>query len=172
MAFGKFGRYYPDGGSYRSTSLDLVAALADAVAWFREENGRRHQVRFTSDVDHFRVQTDETHLRYIIINLLENAAKYSAAGTHIDVVLSTRQEIPRFIVTDRGIGVPGVELDELFSPFFRASNVGDRPGTGMGLPIVKQSARLIGAEIAVSSELGQGSTFTVTLPGRLGRPPA
>ena len=172
MAFGKFGRYYPNGGSYRATVLDLVGALAESIAWFRSNDGRNHVVRFTSDVDQFRVQTDSTHLNYIIVNLLQNAAKYSSIGTAIDVELTISQEIPKFVVADRGIGIPQADLDELFSPFFRASNVGDRPGTGMGLPIVKESARLIGAELTVSSKLGEGTVFTVTLPGRLGRPPA
>lgn len=172
MAFGKFGKYYPGGGSYRPVTFDLVSALSAAVDWFRDQDGLAHEVRFASDADRFMVQTDDTHLRFIIINLLQNAAKYSAAGTVIDVTLSTHHDVPRLVVTDQGIGVPASELDDLFSPFYRASNVGDRPGTGMGLPIVRESARWIGAEVAVRSALGQGSSFVVTLPGRLGKPPA
>jgi len=172
MAFGKFGKYYPDGGSYRAERLDLVRSLTEAVAWFREQDGRDRDVRFSSDVDHYWIQTDATHLQYIIVNLLQNAAKYSGSGTEISVALTTRQEIPRFVVRDQGIGVPEPELAELFSPFFRASNVGERPGTGMGLPIVRKSAHLIGATVAVDSQLGTGTVFSVTLPGRLGRPPA
>ena len=172
MAFGKFGKYYPGGGTYRAERLDLVRALTDVVQWFRVNDGREHQVSVASDAGHFWMTTDATHLHYIIINLLQNAAKYSPRGTEIRVALSTRHDIPKFVVIDQGIGVPEEELAELFSPFYRASNVGDRPGTGMGLPIVRQSARLIGATVEVESRLNDGTAFTVTLPGRLGRPPA
>ena len=172
MAFGKFGKYYPDGGSYRASRLDLVRSLAEAINGFRETDGRDHQLCYSSDVDHYWVQTDATHLRYIIVNLLQNGAKYSAKGTEISVALTTAHELPRFVVSDQGIGVPEQDLAELFSPFFRASNVGDRPGTGMGLSIVKKSARLIGASVEVGSRLSVGTAFIVTLPGRLGRPPA
>lgn len=172
MAFGKFGKYYPGGGTYRAEHLDLVRSLREGVEGFRANDGGDHRLSFSSDVHQFWVQTDALHLRFILINLLQNAAKYSATGTEISVALTTRREIPRFVVADQGIGVPGDELAELFSPFFRASNVGDRPGTGMGLPIVKKSAHFIGAAIDVDSRLGSGTTFAITLPGRLGRPPA
>lgn len=172
MAFGKFGKYYPDGGTYRAEHLDLVSVLRDAVQWFSRHDGQAHQVTFSSDTERYAMQTDAQHLRYIIVNLLQNAAKYAPAGTTISVTLSTRLDTPVFIVADQGIGVPEEELAELFSPFFRASNVGDRPGTGMGLPIVRKSARLIGASVEVTNNPGAGAAFTVTLPGRLGRPPA
>jgi signal transduction histidine kinase len=172
LAFGKFGKYYPDGGSYRAVPFDLVAAIAAMVGWFRERDGREHVVTFAADTERFQVRTDAQHLRYIVINLLQNAARYSPAGTPIEVVLSTAGAEPRICVSDEGIGVPEAEIEELFSPFYRASNVGDRPGTGMGLPIVKESARLIGATVSVERRSGAGSAFTVTLPGRVGRPPA
>jgi signal transduction histidine kinase len=172
MAFGKFGKYYPDGGSYRAENFDLVRALRDAVEWFCQNDGQGHEVSFTTDTDRFMVTTDSQHLHFIIVNLLQNAAKYSDPGTAIDITLTTRHDVPVFRVRDQGIGVPEQELADLFSPFYRASNVGERPGTGMGLPIVKKSARFIGAEVSVDSRERVGTTFTITLPGRVGRPPA
>jgi len=172
MAFGKFGKYHPNGANYRPEIVDLVEELATTIDQFKDNEGQKHQINFTTDTDSCELYTDPLHLKYIIVNLLQNAAKYSHEASEIDVTLATRDAQPWFVVCDQGIGVPQDELDELFSPFYRASNVADRSGTGMGLPIVKQSARLIGATVSASSEEGQGSVFTVKLPGRKGRPPA
>jgi signal transduction histidine kinase len=70
----------------------------------------------------------------------------------------------QFKVTDSGIGIPAAELPKLFQPFYRASNVGNLPGTGMGLAIVKQSVELHRGAIKVESEEGKGTTFWVWMP--------
>ena len=80
------------------------------------------------------------------------------------LILEAMDDQAVITVADEGIGIPPAELEELFSPFYRASNVGDVPGTGMGLAIVKKSARLIGAKIEVASVQGNGTRFRVTLP--------
>ena len=69
-----------------------------------------------------------------------------------------------FTVSDRGIGVPAKDLPRLFESFHRASNVGNIAGTGLGLAIVKRSVELHSGSISVSSVLGEGTTFVVTLP--------
>jgi signal transduction histidine kinase len=69
-----------------------------------------------------------------------------------------------FQVQDEGIGIPPEDLKKLFSSFHRAKNVGNIPGTGLGLSIVKTSVQLHGGKISVDSEVGVGTTFTVTLP--------
>jgi signal transduction histidine kinase len=70
----------------------------------------------------------------------------------------------RFEIQDRGIGIPKEGTKRLFEPFYRATNVGTIQGTGLGLSIVKQCVDLHGGKIAVNSIVGQGTTFTVTLP--------
>jgi signal transduction histidine kinase len=70
----------------------------------------------------------------------------------------------RFEVQDHGIGIPEDELAQLFAAFQRGSNVGQRPGTGLGLVIVKQSAELHGGTIEVESHLNSGTTVIVTIP--------
>ena len=69
-----------------------------------------------------------------------------------------------FKIKDSGIGIPVEDQSQLFESFRRASNVGEIPGTGLGLAIVKQSVELHGGTIAVDSEVGIGTTFTVILP--------
>jgi signal transduction histidine kinase len=67
-------------------------------------------------------------------------------------------------VQEHGLGVPAGEQDRLFQTFFRASNVGSVPGTGLGLRIVKNAMQLHGGEVRFQSELGRGSTFELILP--------
>lgn len=103
-------------------------------------------------------------LRHILGNLLTNAIKYSPVGSKIDFELIGQEKSVTFRIKDQGIGIPKNELQHLFQPFHRASNVGAIPGTGLGLAIVKKSVEAHKGEISVESEVGVGTTFTVTLP--------
>ena len=107
---------------------------------------------------------DEKLLRHILTNLLSNAVKYSPQGG--EVRLRVLPELDQLVleVSDQGIGIPQQEIDHLFESFHRASNVGNIHGTGLGLAIVKNAVDLHGGTITVSSTLGQGTCFTVTLP--------
>ncbi|MCC3409934.1 MAG: HAMP domain-containing histidine kinase [Microcoleus sp. PH2017_10_PVI_O_A] len=103
-------------------------------------------------------------LRRILSNLLSNAIKYSPPNTQVIFELKLTETEAIFSVQDAGIGIPLADQERLFNSFFRAKNVGVIPGTGLGLSIVKKCVDLHGGEIALSSEEGVGSTFTVTLP--------
>ena len=164
MAFGKFGRYYPDGAEVRLGRFDLVELLREEVGALADGPGAGREVRLSSEVDACPLESDRQHVRYVVVNLLHNALKYSPPGTPVDVTLDSADGAASLEVRDRGIGIPPGELDQLFSPFFRASNAGGFPGTGMGLAIVKKSANLIGARLAVETEAGTGTTFTVEFP--------
>ena len=110
---------------------------------------------------------DEKLLRHIFVNLLSNAIKYSPAGGEVRFEVRRGEDDTVFRVRDRGIGIPPAERDHLFESFHRASNVGDIQGTGLGLAIVKNAADMHGGTIAVESALGEGTTFTVRVPGYL-----
>jgi signal transduction histidine kinase len=69
-----------------------------------------------------------------------------------------------FQVKDQGIGIPKTDIEKLFEPFYRGSNIGSISGLGLGLTIVKAIVELYGGEITFSSEVGFGTTFTVILP--------
>jgi len=107
---------------------------------------------------------DEKLLRHIFSNLLSNAIKYSPQGSTVDFSFVCQQGCAVFQIKDRGIGIPLADQDKLFDSFHRASNVGTISGTGLGLAIVKKSVDLHGGKIKVSSEVGIGTTFTVSLP--------
>jgi PAS domain S-box-containing protein len=106
---------------------------------------------------------DEKLLRHIFGNLLSNAIKYSPQGGKISFRVFSLDSRVAFEVADQGIGIPAEEIPHLFEWFHRASNVGEIQGTGLGLAIVKNSVDLHGGRIEVSSEVGQGTRFTVKI---------
>lgn len=109
-------------------------------------------------------RADERLLRHIFSNLLSNAIKYSAPGSPVDFGLRCEGTDAIFRVRDRGIGIPENDREWLFEAFHRGKNVGDRPGTGLGLTIVKRCVELHGGGIALQSAAGQGTEITVRLP--------
>lgn len=128
---------------------------------------RKCPVKWQKENDLSGACADEALLRHIFTNLLSNGVKYSPAGS--PVRFSARREGPMavFTVQDNGIGIPEADLPTLFEAFHRASNVGDIPGTGLGLVISKRCAELHGGSIAVKSTPGGGTTFVVRIPAWL-----
>jgi signal transduction histidine kinase len=107
---------------------------------------------------------DEKLLHHILTNLLSNAVKYSPSNKQVILDLIFQESAVILRIQDSGIGIPIQEQKHLFEPFHRASNVGKIAGTGLGLSIVKKCVEAHGGEIALQSQEGIGSTFTVTLP--------
>ncbi len=109
-------------------------------------------------------QGDEALLRHILSNLLSNAVKYSPPGS--PVVLRARREGGDLVldVVDRGIGIPEADRAGIFEAFHRGSNVGECPGTGLGLVIVQRCVDLHQGTLTLESSVEGGSTFTVRLP--------
>jgi signal transduction histidine kinase len=117
-------------------------------------------------------------MRHILGNLLSNAVKYSSDGQPVKLevkrVVNSLQpngttDTPaephlEFKVSDAGIGIPAADLGKLYQTFHRAANVGNRPGTGMGLAIVKQFVDLARGSIQIESQEGKGTTVRVHLP--------
>lgn len=107
---------------------------------------------------------DENLLRHILINLLSNALKYSPEDSDVWFEISCQEGETIFKIQDRGIGIPLADQQQLFESFHRGQNVGKIPGTGLGLCIVKKLVHLHGGKILLNSQVGVGTTFTVTLP--------
>jgi signal transduction histidine kinase len=103
-------------------------------------------------------------LRHILSNLLSNAVKYSEAGTPVDFSVKREGGNAVLKVTDHGIGIPAADRAALFTSFARGSNVGQRPGSGLGLLIVKRCVDLHGGTLEIDSSVGRGTTVTVVLP--------
>jgi PAS domain S-box-containing protein len=108
-------------------------------------------------------EIDARLLRHVLVNLLGNALKYSPAGSPVRCDVSGDAEYLHIAVADDGIGIFAADLPRLFERFHRGANVGNVPGTGIGLHVVKECVELHGGKITVDSEPGRGTTFRVTL---------
>ncbi len=110
------------------------------------------------------VVLDKKFLKNILFNLLSNAIKYSPAGKPIHCQLRREDQQLFITIDDQGIGIPEEEQQHLFTRFFRARNVENIQGTGLGLNIVKRYVELMRGAITFESALGKGTTFTVRIP--------
>jgi signal transduction histidine kinase len=119
------------------------------------------------------LRTDPGRLRQILVNLLANAAKFTAHG-EVGIRGTVDDEWATFEVWDTGIGIAKEHLDVIFSPFWQVEQRATRQygGTGLGLSVVRRLAQLLGGTVEVASELGVGSRFTVRIPRELPDAPA
>ncbi len=146
------------------TLLDLTQFCDHILTELRLNLGQNHQLHMVNHCDDLIVWIDVKLLRQILSNLLTNAIKYSPHGGTIQLEL-IRQDTQFVIqVKDEGIGIPQQDIPCLFDSFMRAGNVGKIPGTGLGLAVVKHCVHLLQGQINVSSEVGKGTTFQVSLP--------
>ncbi len=126
--------------------------------------GSQHTLTFSTQGKCQNALIDERLLRYILTNLLTNAIKYSPDGGEVHLALTCEPGKVSFHVHDQGIGIPLSDQPHLFEAFHRGGNIGNIPGSGLGLTVVKKCVDLHGGKISVTSEVGVGTTFTVTLP--------
>ncbi|MGH7567945.1 MAG: sensor histidine kinase, partial [Gemmatimonadales bacterium] len=114
------------------------------------------------------LQVDRSRIRQLILNLVENAVKYTPRGGNVRVELSQADGRVTLTVADTGVGIAAGDLPHVFDRFWRADSArtrtGERPGAGLGLAICKWIAEAHGGAIEAQSRPGRGTTFTVTLP--------
>tara|TARA_B100000508_G_scaffold125643_1_gene109720 strand:+ start:13648 stop:15159 length:1512 start_codon:yes stop_codon:yes gene_type:complete len=110
------------------------------------------------------LQSDPQLLKNIILNLLSNAIKYSNVNGKIELSVIENDALVELSVKDDGIGIPEKDQKRMFDRFFRAGNVTNIEGTGLGLNIVNRYIKLLDGEISFTSEEGVGTTFFIKLP--------
>ncbi|MGH7762686.1 MAG: sensor histidine kinase [Candidatus Dormibacteraceae bacterium] len=142
---------------------DIVNAAVDSA---RPVLDGQHKIRVKCPDRPVHVRVDGERVKTIVSNLVSNAIKYSPQGGPVDVDVVNRGGIARVSVKDHGIGVAKDDLPILFTRFGRVSTpeTNHLPGTGLGLYLGRQLARMHGGEITVDSDPGRGSTFTLHLP--------
>ena len=164
---------------FNPVPLNLLALCRELVEDLQLTAKTQHSISFDCQGSCSSAYLDDRLVRQLLTNLLSNAIKYSPEGgniqfnlvfEHDSAVVETsagalvRTSAVTFRIRDQGIGIPPEDQAHLFDAFYRSSNVGTISGTGLGLAIVKKCVDLHGGQIAVESEVGLGTTFTVILP--------
>lgn len=147
----------------RIDSFD-IRALIDDVCADQQQMTTQHHIAVNLDSLPTQIQADGKLLRQVFSNLISNAIKYSPEGRTIWVEGHECDSQAVISVRDEGVGIPAAELPRLFEQFFRASTSTGIPGTGVGLNFVKHLVAMHEGTIAVETDEGKGSTFTVSLP--------
>lgn len=137
-------------------TLEMAEPFTDAT----------HALVFESPDIEIPVTIDVERISTVIGNLLTNAIKYSPAGGPVTLKVSTEDDVATISVTDSGVGIPADRFDRLFTRFGRiiTPETSHIPGTGLGLYLSRELARLHGGDITATSVLGKGSTFVLAVP--------
>ena len=160
---------------YSPQHLDAAARIRSLVEHYRphvESRGGRLEL---DSPEHLELAVDPDGLENAVVNLIENAVKYTppdAPDRTVEVTLAVDGDIARITVADRGIGVPAAERDQVFRGFHRGSNAGEIRGAGLGLQLVRHFAREHGGDARAYPRDGGGSVFQIRLPTPKGPRPA
>jgi signal transduction histidine kinase len=168
----QFSRVRAAGAVEEIRDVDLDAALRDVIASFQplaESAGAKVTADTTTGLA---VQGQREGVRRILINLLDNALKYGPAGQTVEVRAAAENGTVRLVVQDEGPGIPEADRQRIFEPYWRLPRDVDsvRPGSGVGLAVVRALAQQFGGEAWVEAAPRTGSRFVVELPRATARP--
>ncbi len=144
--------------------LNLKAFCQNLITELKTTLGTSHRLSLVTAGQCDRLWMDPKLLRHIFSNLVSNAIKFSSPGSAVEISLNCTPTQVLLSIEDHGIGIPVDEQKYLFETFFRASNVREISGNGLGLAIVQQSVELHGGSITFESRPAEGTTFFVILP--------
>jgi GAF domain-containing protein len=152
------------------TDFDLPTAIENALMLIRERAGRR-SIALHTNIDHQlgQIQADERKIRQVVLNLLSNAIKFTPEGGRIEVRAVPVDGSVEVSVTDTGVGIAPEDQEAVFEEFRQVGTAEKKSeGTGLGLTLCRKFVELHGGRIWVASQVGVGSTFTLTIPVRRG----
>jgi len=152
------------------TDFHLPTALDNALTLVRERAGRRNiALHMSIDNRLGEIQGDERKIRQVVLNLLSNAIKFSPEGGRIEVSAMPKDGSVEVSVSDTGVGIAPEDQERVFEEFRQVGTAEKKAeGTGLGLTLCRKFIELHGGRIWVKSQVGQGSTFTFTIPARRG----
>jgi len=148
------------------TDFDLPTALDNALILVRERAQRR-SLTLDKDLDAGvgQIQGDERKIRQVVLNLLSNAIKFTPEGGRIELAAVPKDGLVEVSVSDTGVGIAPEDQDKVFEEFRQVGTADKKAeGTGLGLTLCRKFTELHGGKIWVKSAVGQGSTFTFTIP--------
>ncbi len=140
---------------------DLLVAITDEIKPIAKAGQR---INFTGLLVNEQIFIDKRILKNIMFNLISNAIKYSNENTNIDIKLSRDGNTLTIEIKDQGIGIPLEDQAHIFERFYRANNIGNMQGTGLGLNIVKKYVEILKGDIQFKSIPEKGTKFTLKLP--------
>jgi signal transduction histidine kinase len=149
--------------------FDLAQAIDNAVVLVRERATRKGLVLETALAPALgEVRADQRKIKQVLLNLLSNAVKFTPEGGRVEVRAARADDHVEVSVSDTGIGIAVEDQETVFEEFRQVGTdyAKKHEGTGLGLTLSRKFVELHGGRIAVKSRLGEGSTFTFTLPGR------
>ena len=153
-------------GQMKREVLEL-GSIAGGVADQMELLAEEKQLKLRREIDpSVRVEGDEVRLKQVVVNLLDNAIKYTPVGGNLELKVSSESDCAVLEVADTGIGISAAASRHVFDRFFRAEEVrsGRIEGNGLGLAIVQSIAEAHGGSVRMTSREGQGTSFIVRLP--------
>jgi two-component system, NtrC family, sensor kinase len=153
------------------SDFDLPSAIDDALLLMRERAGRRG-ITLERQVDKRlgEIRADQRKVKQVLLNLLSNALKFTPEGGQIDVRAAVNEGLVEVSVADTGVGIAPEDQEAIFEEFRQVGAVDKKvEGTGLGLALSRKFIELHGGRIWVKSQLGEGSTFTFTLPMHQGQ---
>jgi GAF domain-containing protein len=153
------------------TDFDLPTTIDNALTLVRERAGRRGIALYqAADEGLGQIRGDERKIKQVLLNLLSNAIKFTPDGGRIDVRATARDGWAEVSVTDTGVGIAPDDQEAIFEEFRQVGTADKKvEGTGLGLALSRKFIELHGGRIWVTSQIGMGSTFTFTIPTRIGR---
>jgi signal transduction histidine kinase len=153
-----------DKAQFHPTSLDLPQLLANVLEQQRQRADETYQFNLKVSGRISTFWGDQGMLHLVLMNLLDNAIKYSPEGGKIDVSLTNQTHQVILAIKDQGIGIPTADQARLFQSFSRGTNVETIPGTGLGLAIVKACVDLHHGTVKVNSQVGKGTIIQISMP--------
>jgi len=149
--------------SYYPEIMNLNEVVNEVIEDLNDTHG--HVINIVMDEDIY-LKGDRQRIRQVLVNLINNAIKYSPKADHVDVRVKSKGKQVIIQVTDFGIGIPENEISKIFGKFYSGESLPtkDFSGLGLGLFLARKIVELHRGEISVTSQVGQGSTFTVMLP--------
>jgi len=146
------------------SEFDLVKFAAEVADDMQSLTKKEQQISYRHYGRGRLVTLNPSLLKNCIINLISNAIKYSGPKSLIEFCTRITSSYLTIIISDNGIGIPKEDQKHLFEAFFRAHNTGNIPGTGLGLNIVTRYTSLMNGKVRCKSQVGEGTTFTITFP--------
>jgi PAS domain S-box-containing protein len=154
---------------YNPRLINLTDTIKHIASEYQLTDPQNRSISYNLTSSDIMVMADKKWINHIVINLLSNAIKYSEENTPIEISIEEEQTGVYFSFTDYGIGITKKDIEQLFEPFHRGENVGNIPGTGLGLSVLKKAIDLHKGKIEIESEIGKGSSFKVILPSTKNR---